>query len=86
MECIALGYAEEAIAVTAAMVRLAPDNAGLVATHALSLLIGGDLDGAFREVQRAGQLDPDDEITLNLRKLIEDVRAGRIEAPSRIDT
>jgi Flp pilus assembly protein TadD len=85
-ECIALGYGQEAIAVTAAMVRLAPDNAGLIGNHALALLIGGDLDGALREVQRAGRLDPDDEVTLNLRNLIDDVRAGRVQAPSRIDT
>ena len=37
-----------------------------------ALVIGGDLDGAFREVQRAERLDPDNEITLNLRNFIEE--------------
>ena len=46
MECITLGYAQIAIAVTAAMGRIWPDNAGLIANHALALLIGSDLDGA----------------------------------------
>ena len=50
-----------------------------------ALVIGGDLDGAFREVQRAEHLDPDNEITLNLRNFIEDVRAGRVEPPARVD-
>lgn len=86
MECITLGYAQEAIAVTAAMVRIWPDNAGLIANHALALLIGSDLDGALREIENAAQLDPNDEITLNLRKLIDNVRTGRVKAPSRMET
>jgi tetratricopeptide (TPR) repeat protein len=84
-ECIALGYAQEAITVSAATAKLAPDNARLIANHACALFVGGDLDGAYREVQRAEHLDPDDEITLHLRTRIEDVRAGRVEAPARVD-
>jgi len=33
----------------------------------------------------AEHLDPNSEITLNLRNFIEDVRAGRVEAPARVD-
>lgn len=86
MECIALGYGQEAITVTAAMTKLAPGDAGLLANHALALLIAGDVDGAFREVRRALQMSPDDEITLRLPELIDNVRAGRVERPSRIMT
>lgn len=85
LECITLGYADEAISVTAAVVALAPDNAGLVANHALALLIGGDLDGALREVRRSLRLDPNDTVTLNLRRIIDNVCAGIVEAPSKIE-
>ena len=86
MECIALGYGREAVAVTAAVVRLAPDDSGVIANHALALLVAGELDGSLREIQRAEHLDPDDDVTRNLRKLIDDVCDGKIEAPSRIET
>jgi Flp pilus assembly protein TadD len=85
-ECIALGYGQEAIAVTAAMSRLAPDDAGITANHALALLIGGDIDGALREMQRATQLDPEGAITRSLERLIQDVRAGTVRCPSKIET
>lgn len=86
MECIALGYGQEAIAVTTKMTKLTPGDAGILANHALALLIAGDVDGAFREVGRALQMNPDDEITQHLRELIDNVRAGRVERPSRIKT
>jgi hypothetical protein len=82
MECIALGYGPEAIAVSEAMTRLMPGDAGLAANHALALFVGGHLDGALCEVQRAEQLKPG--IAIDLRKWIEDVRTGRVEAPSSI--
>jgi Flp pilus assembly protein TadD len=85
MECLALGYGPEAVAVTAAVVRLAPDNAGVIANHALALLVAGDLDGALREIELAACIDPDDDITCNLRTLIDDVRSGKVEAPSRFE-
>jgi Flp pilus assembly protein TadD len=85
-ECMALGYGREAMVVTAAVVKLAPKDAGLVSNFALALLIGGDIEGALREVQRAQQLDPSDEITIGLRRLIDDVQEGRIERPTRIST
>ncbi len=83
-ECIALGYGQEAIAVTAAMTKLAPNDAGIAVNHALALLIGGDVDGALLEVQRATQLDPADPITTNLMLLIEGVRSGEAKRPSKV--
>jgi len=86
LECLTLGYAQEAINVTAAMVRLAPEDAGLIANHALARLIGGDLQGALHEATRALEKNPRDGITLNVRQYINDVREGRVQAPSRIPT
>jgi Flp pilus assembly protein TadD len=85
-ECIALGYGQEAISVTAAVSRLAPEDPGIAANHALALLIGSDVDGALREGQRAARLDPSDHVTQCILQLIQDVLARRVERPSRIET
>jgi tetratricopeptide (TPR) repeat protein len=85
-ECIALGYGREAIAVTEAMTKIAPQDVGLVSNYALSLLIGGYVEEALRAVQRAQQLDSSDEITKGLRRMIDDVRQGKIERPTRLNT
>ena len=60
-------------------------SARALADLKLRVLLWEDLDGDYREVQRAEHLDPHDEITLPLRNCIEDVRAGRVEAPTSVD-
>jgi Flp pilus assembly protein TadD len=83
-ECVSLGYSEEAKVVAKAVCALAPDDAGLRANYALALLINGDLNEAMNEAQRAQTADPQDEVTRNVCALIEQVRSGAIERPSRI--
>ncbi len=85
-ECIALGHAKESLEVTGAMLRLAPQDSGLIANHALALLIDGDLEGAGGEVNRAFEMNPSDEVTINVRKIIGDVQAGRIGPPTKVET
>lgn len=85
-ECIALGYATEALEVTAAIMRIDPKNAGLIANHALARLIGGDVKGALNEADRALGVDPKDDVTKSLRRYIEEVRIGRRALPSKLAT
>ncbi|MFI4973064.1 MAG: hypothetical protein ACHP84_00835 [Caulobacterales bacterium] len=84
VECITLGYGDEAIAVAEAVIALAPNDPGHMANYALALLIGAKPDRALLEIKRAEQIDPSDEVIGNVRELIENVCAGRAERPSNI--
>jgi Flp pilus assembly protein TadD len=85
-ECADLGYGEEALRLSKAILQLAPDDPGVVSNHAVALLINGDLDGAMEAVKHASSLDPQGQTTINLRNFLEEIRAGRIPVPTRIDT
>jgi Flp pilus assembly protein TadD len=85
-ECVALGYGREAVEISAAVMRLAPDQPGLIANYALALLINGDPHSARDEAARALALDPGDEVTRNLCGFIDDVLAGRTSAPKKVAT
>ena len=82
-ESLALGYGEEAVEVATALTELAPGDAGITANRALALLVAGEVVEARREVARALGLDPGDRVTLDLRKIIEAVAAGRVARPTK---
>lgn len=81
--CIELGKGPEALEVAAHAMTLAPHDAGLVANHALALLINGRVDEALTEVDRAVSIDPSDAITQRLRGLVVAVQAGERPPPRR---
>jgi hypothetical protein len=83
-ECLTLGYAQEAVNVTAAMVQLAPGDAGLISNHALALLIAADVEGALLEIHRSLALDPSDAVTQAACRYIERVHAGQALIPKTI--
>jgi tetratricopeptide (TPR) repeat protein len=83
LESIALGHGPEAVDVTTKMVKLSPDDAGLIANRALALLINGDVTSAQIEAERALNMNPSDTVTSDLYKLIEAVRDGHVAAPSK---
>ena len=83
-ECLALGYAQDAVDVTAAMVRLAPSDSGLIANHALALLIAADVEGALLEIRRSLELNPSDPITQGACRYIERVHAGQESIPKTL--
>ncbi|HEY4941175.1 MAG TPA: tetratricopeptide repeat protein [Rhizomicrobium sp.] len=83
-ECMTLGYSEEAKVVAKVVCALAPDDAGLRANYALALLTNGDLSEALNEVQQAQTADPQDEISRNVRVLIEEVISGASERPTKL--
>jgi Flp pilus assembly protein TadD len=85
-ECADLGYGEEALRLSKAVLQLAPDDPGLISNHAIALLINGNLNSAIETVERALALDSHGQITMNLRKYLDEIKAGRIQHPTRIDT
>lgn len=82
-QCMALGKGKEAVAVSLRNCELHPDEAALRSNLALAHLIAGDVERARNDVRRAQALEPDDEITQALARVIEDVRAGKRERPTR---
>ncbi len=83
-ECLNLGETNKAIGAARHAVRLNPDDPGLVANLALALFIGGQLDEAAGTVIEALKMRPGDEITQNLKQMIDDVRAGLRSQPSKL--
>src|SRR6185503_477338 len=81
--CITLGKADEAIEVSAHVLSLEPHDAGLLANHALALLIGARVTEASAVVSASLEIAPEDTITLNLRDLIQDVLERRRPLPTR---
>lgn len=81
--CITLGKADEAIEISTHLLSRRPHDAGLIANHALALLIAGRVDEANAVVSASLENDPDDAITLNLRDLIHAVLLHRLPVPSR---
>lgn len=77
-ECLNLEEVDKAVAAARQAVALKPDDAGLLANLSLALLIGGTLDEA---AEKSLAIAPDDEITRNLKRAIEDVRSGRRAQP-----
>ena len=83
-ECLKLGRSKKGILAARHAVRLEPENAGLVSNLALALLVGAQLDEASETVVKALEMAPEDEITLNLKKMISEVQSGLIPQPSKL--
>lgn len=81
--CIALGKGNEAIQISEHLLSLQPDDTGLIANYGLALLVTGRVNDAEIVVSRSLKINPTDNITINLRNLIQAVIDGRREAPSR---
>jgi tetratricopeptide (TPR) repeat protein len=76
-----LGRAAEAEPIARAACAARPSDAGLVANLALTLLLAGKPDEAAAAVERALTMDPNDKITAEVARIINDVRTGRRPAP-----
>lgn len=81
LECLHLGKGPEGVAVAEQALKLAPEDAGLVANHALALLVDGRLGEAERRIADAIALAPGDDVSVNLRRVIAEVRAGTRPQP-----
>ena len=81
--CIELGKGEEAVRVAHHAMRLAPEDAGLVANYAMALLINGQLDAAIGEVDRSLKMNPADLITQRLKGLMTAIQQHDMSLPSK---
>lgn len=81
---MALGRAQEAISATRHAIEIAPEDAGLQANLAIAYLIAGQNQDALRAVAASLRMNPSDAITLRLKKVIDDVLAGKRRQPRTI--
>jgi tetratricopeptide (TPR) repeat protein len=81
--CIALGRGEEAVHISHEVLEKTPTDGGLISNYALALLIAGNVAEAAAAVEGSLKLDPDDQITQGLAKLIASVRTGQATRPDR---
>lgn len=85
IECLYLGKGAEAVSVSLYALSLDSTNAGLMGNLALAYLIYGDTVLADKTVKKALQIDPHDEINLQLAQIIDEVIAGKRDRPTRYD-
>jgi tetratricopeptide (TPR) repeat protein len=80
-ECLNLGRATEAVSVAEHAVSLSPKNAGLHANLALAYTIAGRISDAQSEINRSLEIDPNDSITIALRRVIQEIVDGKRKQP-----
>jgi Flp pilus assembly protein TadD len=81
VSCLELGRGSEAIRATEHAIQLTPADAGLRANLALALLIDGRNEEARTAIDQALKMDPSDKISHALRKVVEEVAAGKRKQP-----
>jgi Tfp pilus assembly protein PilF len=81
LTCLDTKRADEAVEIAEHGVRLADGDAGLKANLALALLCAGQLSRAETAIEAAIQQDPQDEISMTLRRLIAEVKSGERKQP-----
>ncbi|MCG6155073.1 tetratricopeptide repeat protein [Rubinisphaera margarita] len=83
-ECLKLGKTDPAVRAARHAVGLVPDNAGLIANLGLALLIRGDLQEAEETINQSLQLNPADQITHNLQRILGEVQTGERPQPQKL--
>ncbi len=81
--CLNLGRGEEAVRVSSQLVQKFPTDPGLLANHALALMIAGRVPEAEAAVKSSLDLAPSDEITKSNAAIIASIRTGRMARPDR---
>jgi tetratricopeptide (TPR) repeat protein len=84
LEALKLGKAEKAINYSEQAVKLAPHNAGLLANHALALLLNRRGADALTTITQACSIDPKDNVNKNVLSYIEEVVNGHKDYPDTI--
>jgi tetratricopeptide (TPR) repeat protein len=81
LSALDLGDSSAAIAFCRAAIAVKPGDAGLLANLALALLIDGQTGAAAEVVGDALKRNPDDQITIALRRVIDEVASGLRRQP-----
>ncbi|KIG17128.1 hypothetical protein DB30_03725 [Enhygromyxa salina] len=82
-QCLTLGRGSEAVKLNRRNCELHPEDAGIRSNLALALVIAGDMEAAKAEVTRARNMEPDDEVTAGLERMIDQILAGALPRPQR---
>jgi tetratricopeptide (TPR) repeat protein len=84
LQCLNLGLSEKAVFYAKAAVDLDRNNDGLYANYALALLIDKKGDEALAAINKALEMNSQDQINKNIHGLIIDVVSGNSPYPDRI--
>ena len=80
-ECLNLGRATEAVSVAEYAVSLSPKDAGLHANLALAYTIAGRISDAQSAISKSLQIDPNDKISIALRRAVQEIADGKRPQP-----
>jgi tetratricopeptide (TPR) repeat protein len=81
---MALGNGQQAVELSATALRTTPDDSGLLANHALALMLAGKLDDAVAFAMRAVLRSPGDRASRRVQALVGEVASGRRAQPKRL--
>jgi Flp pilus assembly protein TadD len=81
--CMTLGKGEEALRVSKQVLSLRPDDPGILANHALALLMNSRVPDALAAITCALQLDPDDPASQNVYRVVRECQTGQRSLPLR---
>lgn len=76
-----LGKVSQAVEYSEEALNRAPVNPGLLCNHAVNLMVMGRDEEALQNIERAMELDPGDEININVHALIKAVASGERRRP-----
>lgn len=80
-ECLNLGRTTEAISAAEYAVSLSPNDAGLHANAALAYTLAGRIADAQAAIFKSLQIDPNDKISLTLRRIVQEIADGKRKQP-----
>lgn len=85
LQCLELGYGEEAVEVSTYAVSILPNDPGLLGNLATAYLINGDLNKAKQTIDSALIVLPSDNINAQLKEIIEETILGNRVRPTKFD-
>ncbi len=85
IECLGLGKGKEAVEISLHALTIDETDAGLVANLALAYIINDNLDLAKSTIEKAILANPSDKINLNIKRMLDEVIAGKRPRPEKFE-